>query len=102
MGFRPDKRGYPPIPPTETIMKDSMLGGLVSGGSEALIGREAEMAALLDAYEAVTKRRETRVISIIGPAGIGKSRLIQDFITKVRPQVAPSSVSAQASSSPAP
>jgi tetratricopeptide (TPR) repeat protein len=87
-------------------MKDSMLGGLVRDARAALIGRDAEMAALMEAYEAVTKRGETRVISIFGPSGVGKSRLIQDFVAKVRapqsitpppPQAAPLSSASPAS-----
>src|SRR5262245_24811532 len=42
------------------------------------------MAALDDALHAVEKGGETRIISLIGPAGIGKSRLIQDFVIRHR------------------
>jgi tetratricopeptide (TPR) repeat protein len=42
------------------------------------------MDALLSAFEAVMKRGETRIVSIVGSSGIGKSRLIQDFVLRMR------------------
>lgn len=58
--------------------------GLVSVARSPLQGREQELAMLDEALEAVEKGRETRIITLVGPAGIGKSRLIQDFIIKHR------------------
>ena len=52
-------------------MKDTTLGGLVRDARTPLIGRDAEMDALLDAFEAVMKRGETRIVSVVGPGGIG-------------------------------
>lgn len=65
-------------------MKDTTLGGLVRDARTPLIGRDAEMDVLLDAFEAVVKRRETRIVSIIGASGLGKSRLIQDFVVRMK------------------
>jgi tetratricopeptide (TPR) repeat protein len=42
------------------------------------------MRALDEALAAVEGQRETRIVSLIGPAGIGKSRLIQDFVIRHR------------------
>ncbi|HVY48913.1 MAG TPA: AAA family ATPase, partial [Minicystis sp.] len=49
-----------------------------------LIGREAEMKTLDVSLEAVEKRHETKIVTLVGPAGIGKSRLVQDFVIKHR------------------
>ncbi|MCK6586221.1 MAG: tetratricopeptide repeat protein [Polyangiaceae bacterium] len=65
-------------------MKDTTLGGLVRDARTPLIGREAEMDALLAAFEAVMKRGETRIVTLVGPGGIGKSRLIQDFVLRMK------------------
>jgi tetratricopeptide (TPR) repeat protein len=65
-------------------MKDTTLGGLVRDTRTPLIGREAETEALLDAFEAVMNRGETRIVSVVGPSGIGKSRLIQDFVLRMQ------------------
>jgi tetratricopeptide (TPR) repeat protein len=63
---------------------DTSTWGLVRDARAPLIGREAELAVLDDALDSVEKRRETRIVTLIGPAGIGKSRLIQDFVIKHR------------------
>jgi tetratricopeptide (TPR) repeat protein len=49
-----------------------------------LIGRDAEMAALEEAAALVQSQREPRIFSLIGPSGIGKSRIIQDFVVRQR------------------
>lgn len=56
--------------------------GLV--GAAQLVGRDAEMALLEEALEAVKGKGETRIVTLVGPGGIGKSRLIQDFVIKHR------------------
>ncbi|MFT3768286.1 MAG: tetratricopeptide repeat protein [Minicystis sp.] len=59
--------------------KDVSTWGLVRDGRAPFVGRDAELGALHAALEAV-KQGETRIVSFVGPAGIGKSRLIQEFI----------------------
>jgi tetratricopeptide (TPR) repeat protein len=44
------------------------------------------MQELDKALEAVRVRRETRVVTVIGAAGVGKSRLVHDFLSKLRAQ----------------
>jgi tetratricopeptide (TPR) repeat protein len=52
-------------------------------GRAPFVGRQAELSALEEALVAV-KQGEARIVTIVGPAGVGKSRLIQDFILKQR------------------
>jgi class 3 adenylate cyclase/tetratricopeptide (TPR) repeat protein len=52
----------------------------VPGLRGRLVGREREMRALRDALGAVTETGRPQLMLINGPAGIGKSRLVQDFI----------------------
>ncbi|APR81181.1 Adenylate cyclase [Minicystis rosea] len=59
--------------------KDVSTWGLVRDGRAPFVGRDAEIGALHEALEAV-KKGETRIVTLVGPAGIGKSRLIQEFI----------------------
>jgi tetratricopeptide (TPR) repeat protein len=47
-----------------------------------LIGRAAELSILEDAVRAVLEKGETRIVSVIGPSGIGKSRLLQELISR--------------------
>jgi tetratricopeptide (TPR) repeat protein len=42
------------------------------------------MAALDEALATVESTRETRIVTILGPQGIGKSRLVQEFVLKHR------------------
>jgi len=49
-----------------------------------LIGRETEMALLMEAVGNL-KQRKGSIISIVGHAGTGKSRLIQEFRAKLEP-----------------
>jgi len=45
-----------------------------------LIGRGEQLAVLEDALRDVLEKGETRIVSVIGPSGIGKSRLIQELV----------------------
>ena len=45
-----------------------------------LVGRAEELAVLEDAVHAVLDKGETRIVSVIGPSGVGKSRLLQEVI----------------------
>ena len=44
-----------------------------------MIAREAELATIQDAYHAVTAKGQPRSVAFVGPAGIGKSRLLAEF-----------------------
>jgi class 3 adenylate cyclase/tetratricopeptide (TPR) repeat protein len=50
----------------------------VSASSSPLVGREHEMKVLLEALES-TRKGSGRVVEIVGEAGIGKSRLIEEL-----------------------
>lgn len=59
------------------------LDGLVRRHGQPLVGREAELAALAQAWhEAVTQRR-VRAVTLLGDAGFGKSRLVHEVIARV-------------------
>ena len=51
----------------------------VEGVETRMIGREAELLALQSAYEDAMVEAETRVVTISGEAGVGKSRLLYEF-----------------------
>ena len=46
-----------------------------------LVGRALELAQLRQAFETATRVRTPHLVTILGPAGIGKSRLAQEFAT---------------------
>ena len=49
-----------------------------------LVGREEELRRLLTAYRSARKDRHGRVVTVVGEAGIGKTRLGREFIASVR------------------
>ncbi|NQV06004.1 AAA family ATPase, partial [bacterium] len=51
----------------------------IEGLEAPLIGRDAEMAALRDAIDALSTGGQGRIISVTGEAGVGKSRLVADL-----------------------
>jgi len=44
-----------------------------------LIGRKVEVNQLVDAAQGLTKEKKGSIISVCGPAGTGKSRLLEEF-----------------------
>ena len=49
----------------------------------ALLGREREMAQLGAAYQAAVGEQAPHLVTVVGAAGVGKSRLIAEFISSV-------------------
>ncbi|MGW6446350.1 BTAD domain-containing putative transcriptional regulator [Lentzea sp. NPDC055074] len=45
------------------------------------VGRSAELAALVGAYEQVQETRRPRLVTLVGEPGAGKSRLVREFAT---------------------
>ncbi len=56
-----------------------------SGSGPVFVGRSAEQAELLRAWEAVSGGR-ARIVSVVGGSGIGKSALVHQFLRQVTPQ----------------
>jgi hypothetical protein len=51
----------------------------VQGIETRLIGREAELMQLKESLTDVIQNRETQLVTIVGEAGVGKSRLLYEF-----------------------
>ena len=49
-----------------------------------LVGRAAELRELEDALWYVREKKKTRVVTLLGPTGVGKTRLVRDFLMKMR------------------
>ena len=45
-----------------------------------LVGREPELVALRTAFARASERNSCELVTVIGPAGVGKSRLVQEFV----------------------
>jgi class 3 adenylate cyclase len=58
------------------------VDGASSGRRRAspLVGREHELESLSKAYEEICLDRAARIVTVIGAAGVGKSRLVDEFL----------------------
>jgi predicted ATPase len=59
----------------------------VAGRRSPLIGRDKEMSFLAAALSDVHVQGRYRCVAVVGSAGIGKSRLVRDFLSKARDSV---------------
>jgi class 3 adenylate cyclase len=58
-----------------TLMRPRGLGGLPA----AFVGREEELGVLQTGYERVAAQAEPALVTIVGEAGVGKTRLVREF-----------------------
>jgi class 3 adenylate cyclase len=55
-------------------------GGIARRLDAPLVGRDEELAGLLGELERVRQERSCRLVTLLGPAGIGKSRLARELL----------------------
>ena len=48
-----------------------------------MVGRAGEIARLREAFAAAVEKRSLRIVTIVGDAGVGKSRLTREFLASV-------------------
>lgn len=68
-----------------------IVEGLVTDAKERgleppLVGRELELATLTDAFERCGSSRSPHLVTILGEAGVGKSRLVKEFVRDLASQ----------------
>jgi class 3 adenylate cyclase len=51
----------------------------VSGLARAFVGRDQELTRLCDAYRAAVEQQRPRLVTILGDAGVGKTRLVREL-----------------------
>ncbi len=74
-----------PVPAWRALRVAGGIGGRWrSEGPEApFVGRMEELTLLKDLFHATARERRARLVSVVGPAGIGKSRLSREFFNHV-------------------
>ena len=77
-------KGKPePVPAYRLLDVHEATAPAVSDAAAPFFGREAEMASLRGAFADVVESRRSRLVTVIGDAGVGKTRLIGDFVRQV-------------------
>jgi predicted ATPase/class 3 adenylate cyclase len=76
-GFAEPVRVYQVLRTRPRSFRQPMRG--VEGLETRMVGREAELGALQAAFEDVLRSKEGQVITVSGEAGVGKSRLLEEF-----------------------
>ena len=56
------------------------------------VGRASELALLRLLYHRVVTERRSHLVTVVGPAGIGKTRLVQEFVRTMRQEAAPPTI----------
>ena len=66
------------------------LDGLVAGAAPVarhldspMVGRDAELQRLLEAFAEASAKGACRLVTVLGPAGMGKSRLVEELIARL-------------------
>jgi class 3 adenylate cyclase/tetratricopeptide (TPR) repeat protein len=59
------------------------VAGHVRRLDSPMIGRERPLRMLLDAFESATADAACHLFTVLGPAGIGKSRLVREFVSSI-------------------
>jgi DNA-binding SARP family transcriptional activator len=50
-----------------------------------IVNREAQLQALVDAFDTARRERRCRVVTVVGDAGIGKTRLASELVDRLLP-----------------
>jgi len=72
-----------PVSAHRLLQLDTSAVGVARSLERPMVGRERERARLRSDFEDVVATTSCRLFSLIGPAGIGKSRLVADFLEHV-------------------
>ncbi len=77
-------KGKPdPVVAYRLVSLDPAAAGLARRMDRPLVGRERERARLSTDFADAVASRTCRLFTLIGPAGVGKSRLVADFLEHI-------------------
>ncbi len=73
-----------PVPAYRLVEVTPDAPGLARRLESPIVGREAQIAELLDVFERAEKERSCQLVTVSAPAGAGKSRLTKEFVEAAR------------------
>ncbi len=79
-----DLKGKGQPVPAYRLIAVSREEGLARRLDAPMVGRGSELQALQDAFERAVRDRTPQLVTVMGPAGVGKSRLLLEFAAAVR------------------
>ena len=86
LGASTELEGGPPVPSRGAELASSRLLRLRTedrAPASAFVGRDGELAALRDAYRRAREEGALVAVTVTGPAGIGKSRLVRELLDHI-------------------
>ena len=72
------------VEPTDAgwrLLRESGAASVTGVRRSPMVGRERERRRLVDAFEAAIGSRSCQLFTVLGPAGVGKSRLVREFLS---------------------
>ena len=72
-----------PVPAYRLISAPGLYG-IERRVDTPVVGRDAELAALQASWDAAVSTRRAQLVTVIGDAGVGKSRLVRELMDRVR------------------
>jgi class 3 adenylate cyclase/tetratricopeptide (TPR) repeat protein len=79
----PVKGKSEPVSPLRLDEVEARAPGLLRRLDAPLVDRTLELAALQEAFARAEHTRELQLVTVLGPAGIGKSRLVAELVASV-------------------
>ncbi len=72
-----------PVPAWRLVAVHEGVEGVARRRDAPMVGREGELRLLTEAHNRAVRERACVLVTILGPAGVGKSRLVEEFLGTV-------------------
>ena len=72
-----------PVPAWRLLAVQEGVEGVARRRDVAMVGRESELRLLGEAHERAVRERACVLVTVLGAAGVGKSRLVDEFLASV-------------------
>ncbi len=72
-----------PVAAYRLVSLDTEAPAFVRRGDVPMVGRDRQLKLLRDAFDNVASERSCHLFTVLGPAGVGKSRLVSEFLSTI-------------------